>query len=245
MTRSHRLESQAVLDTLAPRGDDVPAATPGGRPGAMLSRTEIVLGVIKHSILTGELMPGQALVEAELAERLGVSKTPVREALKTLAGTGLIVMLPYKGATVREVDSEHARALYDMRLLLEPAAAGRAALAGVNLEAARAALDVADAADDAAERSLANRAFHRVLYAACGNPLLVKALDELRDQTALVSSAAWSGQAGHPASWRHEAREHRAILAAAQARDAVLVRALVRGHISSFLARNFPENEVG
>ncbi len=226
-----------MSDTLAPRAEAQPAA----RPGAAPSRTEAVLEAIKHSILTGELTPGQALVEAELAERLGVSKTPVREALKTLAGTGLVVMLPYKGATVREADSELARAVYDMRLLLEPAAAGRTTLARVNLAAAHAALDAADAAPDTAERALANRAFHRVLYAGCGNPLLVRQLDELRDQTALVSSAAWSSQ---PSSWEQEAKEHRAMLTAAEAGDAALVRALMRGHISSFLARNFPENEM-
>src|SRR5690348_2731624 len=84
------------------------------RPGALPSRTEAVLESIKHSILTGELKPGQALVETDLAEQLGVSKTPVREALKTLAGSGLVVMSPYKGAAVREVDQAHARCVYDM-----------------------------------------------------------------------------------------------------------------------------------
>jgi DNA-binding GntR family transcriptional regulator len=222
-----------VIDTRARRDD--------GRVYGHPSRTEVVLAAIKHGILTGELKPGQALVETELAERLGVSKTPVREALKTLAGTGLVMMLPYKGATVREVGGERARAVYDMRLLLEPTAAGRTTLAGTSLEEAHAALAAADVATDAAERSLANRAFHRVLYAGCGNLLLVKALDELRDQTALASSAAWSAS---PASWRQEAREHRAILMAAEARDAELVRTLMRGHISSFLARNFPESEA-
>lgn len=217
----------------------VNALISGQRSAAMPSRTEAVLGAIKHSILTGDFTPGQALVETELAERLGVSKTPVREALKTLAGTGLIVMLPYKGATVREVTRDLARAVYDMRLLLEPAAAGRSTLAGASLAAGHSALEAADAALDAAERSLANRAFHRVLYAGCGNPLLVKSLDELRDQTALVSSAAWSRS---PSSWQREAHEHRDILAAAETGDAELVRALMRGHISAFLARNFPEN---
>lgn len=222
-----------MSDALAPRDDP--------RPGAAPSRTEAVLDAIKHSILTGELKPGQPLVETELADRLGVSKTPVREALKTLAGSGLVAMLPYKGATVREVDRQVARAVYDMRLLLEPVAAGRTTLAGADLAAAHAALDAADAAADAADRSLANRAFHHVLYAGCGNPLLVKTLDELRDQTALVSSAAWSNR---PSSWQREAREHRAILTAAEAGDAELVRTLMRGHIGSFVARNFPETDA-
>lgn len=221
-----------MADILAPQGSSQPGVPP--------SRTEAVLESIKHAILTGELTPGQALVEAELAERLGVSKTPVREALKTLAGSGLVVMLPYKGVTVRRVDKALARAVYDMRLLLEPVAAGRATLSDQVLEEAGAALDVSDRAEDAADRSLANRAFHRTLYAGCGNPLLVKALDDLRDQTALVSSAAWARQP----SWEQEAREHREILAAARTGDRDLVRTLMRSHISAFVARNFPESDA-
>ncbi|HLM87553.1 MAG TPA: GntR family transcriptional regulator, partial [Streptosporangiaceae bacterium] len=65
-----------------------------GAAGALPSRTVAVLEAIKHAILAGELRPGQALVEADLAEVLGVSKTPVREALKTLAGAGLVTMNP-------------------------------------------------------------------------------------------------------------------------------------------------------
>ncbi|MEU3297491.1 GntR family transcriptional regulator [Streptomyces longwoodensis] len=208
------------------------------RPGSLPSRTEAVLDAIKHGILTGELKPGQPLVETELAARLGVSKTPVREALKTLAGTGLIIMSPYKGTSVREVDQALARSVYDMRLLLEPVAAVRtAATAHRSWDAAATALDAADRAADAAERSLANRDFHRALYAGCGNPLLVSSLDGLRDQTALVSSAAWAVRP----SWEMEAREHRAILHAAQSGKPELVGDLLRDHIGAFMARNFSQ----
>lgn len=213
------------------------------RPGTLPSRTEAVLEAIKHAILTGELTPGQALVETELAAGLGVSKTPVREALKTLAGTGLVTMSPYKGAAVREIDRAQARCIYDMRLLLEPVAAARAVavVAGHgDWSAARAALAAADQAADAADRSLANRAFHRAMYLACGNPLLVRTLDDLRDQTALVSAAAWARRP----SWDREAAEHRAILEAAERGDTEEVRDLMGSHISSFMARNFPEDEA-
>ncbi|WP_405009984.1 GntR family transcriptional regulator [Kitasatospora sp. NBC_01539] len=211
------------------------------RPGSLPSRTEAVLESVKHAILVGELKPGRPLVETELAARLGVSKTPVREALKTLAGTGLVTMSPYKGASVREVDQALARSVYDMRLLLEPAAAARTA-AGANRSWGEAAdaLDRADRAADAAERSLANRDFHRALYAGCGNPLLIGCLDGLRDQTALVSSAAWAVRP----SWEMEAQEHRAILQAAQSRKPDLVDDLLRAHIGAFVARNFPENSA-
>ena len=214
-----------------------------GAAGALPSRTVAVLEAIKHAILAGELRPGQALVETDLAEVLGVSKTPVREALKTLAGAGLVTMNPYKGAVVRVVDSEQARHVYDARLLLEPEALARAVAGGHDWRPAHQALAHADSARDQAERSLANRAFHRELYAGCGNPLLVRMLDDLRDQTALVSVAAWRHEPdwlAHP-SWEHEAAEHRAVLQAAENGDAQRAAALLRGHIASFVARNFPE----
>jgi len=220
-----------------------------GAAGALPSRTVAVLEAIKHAILAGELKPGQALVETDLAEVLGVSKTPVREALKTLAGAGLVTMNPYKGAAVRIVDDEQARYVYDARLLIEPVALSRAIAlkgageAGGDWRSAHRALQRADHAAGQAERSLADRDFHRELYAGCGNPLLTKMLDDLCDQTALVSAAAWRHEPGgqHLPSWEHEAAEHRAVLQAAEDGDAGRAAALLRGHITSFVARNFPE----
>jgi DNA-binding GntR family transcriptional regulator len=206
-----------------------------GSVGAIPPRTVAVLDAIKHAILSGELEPGQSLVEAELAQALGVSKTPVREALKTLAGAGLVTMSPYRGAAVRAIDSGTASAIYDMRLLLEPEAVRRAVDAGASWQEAGRALARSDAAAGQAERSLANRDFHRGLYLGCGNPLLVRALDDLRDQTALLSAAAWQ----RSASWQQEAAEHRAILAAAQAGQAERAAALLRTHITDFAARTF------
>jgi DNA-binding GntR family transcriptional regulator len=223
------------------------AAVPGpafltGAAGALPSRTVAVLGAIKHAILTGELRSGQALVETDLAEVLGVSKTPVREALKTLAGAGLVTMNPYKGAAVRVVDNQQARHVYDVRLLLEPEALGRAVTRGHDWQPAHTALARADQAADQAERSLANRAFHRELYAGCGNPLLARMLDDLRDQTALVSVAAWHREPDwlQTPSWEHEAAEHLAVLQAAERGDAECAATLLRRHITAFVARNFP-----
>ena len=207
--------------------------------GAVPSRTVVVLDAIKHAILTGELRPGQGLVETDLAGMLGVSKTPVREALKTLAGAGLVTMSPYKGATVRAVDDDLVRSVYDLRLLLEPEAVRRAVRRGTcRTGPARAALDRAAQAGDRADRSLANRDFHRALYLGCGNALLAAVLDDLRDQTALVSAAAW--QRAPSPTWRTEAAEHDAILRTAEAGDGAAASTLLRAHIESFLTRNFP-----
>jgi DNA-binding GntR family transcriptional regulator len=203
------------------------------------SRSTAVLDAIKHAIITGELRPGQALVETDLAGLLGVSKTPVREALKTLAGAGLVTMSPYKGAAVRIVDDATARHIYDLRRLLEPEALARAVTARAgDWPAAAAALDRAEAAADEADRSLATRDFHRTLYASSGNPMLTGILDSLRDQTALVSAAAWRHD---PPSWADETAEHRAILGAATAGDAAGAAALLRAHIEAFALRNFPD----
>jgi DNA-binding GntR family transcriptional regulator len=207
-----------------------------GAAGALPSRTVAVLEAIKHAILAGELSPGQPLVETDLAERLGVSKTPVREALKTLAGAGLVTMSPYKGATVRIVGDDEARHLYDVRLLLEPEALSRSVAAGNDWAPARAALARAGRSTDLAERSLANRDFHAALYARCGNPLLIGMLADLRDQTALVSAASWRRNP----SWECEAAEHRAVLEAAEAGEAARAASLLRTHIASFSQRNFP-----
>ncbi len=214
-----------------------------GAAGALPSRTVAVLEAIKHAILVGELKSGRSLVETDLAAVLGVSKTPVREALKTLAGAGLVTMHPYKGAVVRTFDDEQARHIYDLRLLLEPEALGRAVTGQHDWRPAHDALDRADASADQAERSLANRDFHRELYAGCGNPLLVRMLDDLRDQTALVSAAAWRDDPTSPPlvpSWEHEAAEHRSVLHAAETGDAGRAARLLRRHIASFVQRNFP-----
>lgn len=205
-------------------------------PSALLpasSRTGLVVEALRRSILTGELSAGQPLVETELARRFGISKTPVREALKTLVGAGLVTMSEYKGATVRVVDEEMARSVFDVRSLLEPVAVARTVERGLDVELAQDALDRASSAADEAERSLANRDFHQLLYSNCGNPVLIDMLNGLREQTALISVNAWTQQP----SWDQEAAEHSEILAAARNGDAGRAAELVLDHIHSFEVR--------
>ncbi|KAA9148117.1 GntR family transcriptional regulator [Amycolatopsis acidicola] len=205
----------------------------------LANRTDRALAVIRRGILTGRLRPGQQLVEADIAQMLGMSKTPVREALKALVGSGLVELTRYKGAIVRELNAESAGAIYDLRLLLEPEAVRRAVALLTDFSPAETALERAFAAGengDVAEMSLANREFHRALYLECGNPLLVATLDGLKDQAALVSVSGWRSAGG----WRVEAEEHRAILAAAQAGDAIGAAAALRAHITGFVDRVMP-----
>jgi DNA-binding GntR family transcriptional regulator len=207
------------------------------------SRTELVLEEIRRAILTRRLLPGQPLVEMELASQLGVSKTPVREALKILSGSGLVTFSPYKGASVRVVDRSLAMAVYDVRLLLEPEAVGRAVRNQVDFAAAASALESAAAAiesGDHAELSLLNRAFHQAMYFGCGNPLLISVLDDLRDRAALISVVGWETSP----SWEIEWQEHQAILAVATAGEDDKATELTRRHIQGFLDRMIDTMEL-
>jgi DNA-binding GntR family transcriptional regulator len=205
----------------------------------LANRTDRALSVVRRGILTGRLRPGQQLVESDIAEMLGMSETPVREALKTLVGSGLVALSRYKGAVVRELDAASAAAIYDLRLLLEPEAVHRAVGGSADFAPAAEALDravAAGAAGDAVGMSLANREFHGSLYAGCGNPLLVSTLDGLKDQAALISISGWRSAGG----WMVEAEEHRAILAAARAGDAAGAAEALHAHIAGFVERVMP-----
>ena len=208
------------------------------------SRIELVLESIRRSILTNEFVPGDALVEAELAERMGVSKTPVREALKILSNTGLVQFIPFRGARVQEVDADFISEVCDLRLLIEPEAVRRsvAAPSPESLHEAAGVLKEAKSAVRAgnrAELSILNRKFHSLLYQECGNPLLRDVLDNLRDRTALISVIGWrNAQDSSPTpSYEVEWREHGAMLDAAQNNDADLAASLVESHIRRFFGR--------
>lgn len=210
------------------------SAVPG--LGALIapSRSTAITEALRQAILSGALPAGSALVEAELARQFGTSKTPVRDALRTLSGSGLVVFTEYRGAFVRAVDTEMAKNVFDVRRLLEPVAVTRAVQAGqFDVDSARDALELAARTTSAAERSSANRDFHQGLFSGCGNPLLVRTLTRLRDQTALISINVWDKS--H--SWKQEAAEHREILRAAENGKAERAGELVLQHINHFEQR--------
>jgi DNA-binding GntR family transcriptional regulator len=202
------------------------------------SRIDFVLAQIREAILARRFAPGQPLVETEIAKSMGVSKTPVREALKLLASSGLVTFVPYKGAFVREVDDKFIESVYDVRLLLEPEAVRRSIQRGNDVGLSQAAVFLEDArraaeAGDHAQTSILNRQFHAALYAACGSELLTDILDNLRDRAALVSVAGWEVAP----TWGIEWAEHRAVLTAALAGDADKAARLLREHLQGFLDR--------
>jgi DNA-binding GntR family transcriptional regulator len=201
--------------------------------------SDLVVDTIRSAILAGRLRPGETLVERRLAEQLGVSKTPVREALIALSATGLVTVSPNRGTTVREIDAHDVRQAYEVRVLLEPWAVARTVrrAGGAAADAARAALTEAGthlSAKDHVPLSLANGRFHRALYAECGNPLVVAQLDALQELAALGAVAMlWPQRA----TWRTEHAEHAEILDAVAAGAADRAERLTRRHVRQSVQR--------
>ncbi|GAA2941483.1 GntR family transcriptional regulator [Streptomyces enissocaesilis] len=196
------------------------------------SRTDRVRDALRQAILEGALPPGKALVERELAEMYGVSKTPVREALKQLQSTGLVEPNAYQGVSVRRPDNRLVQELYTARCAAEPEAVRLAAvrLGATPHAAARQALQEATALIGSGETrglGVANRRFHRALYTACDNGFLCGFLDQLQDLTAFVAGLGWRLRA----TWEEEAAEHAAILTAMEQGDGPLAERLTREHI--------------
>lgn len=207
------------------------------------SRTHVVTEAIREAILSGQLAPGDMLVEQDIALQLGMSKTPVREALRMLSASGLVTLSTFKGASVRIVDVELMRSVYEIRAVLEPEALKRSVTrrTGLNTDLALSTLEESSEAIDHAEYarlSLLNRKFHRIFYEQCGNPLLVEILDGLRDQTALISTVGWQLRS----SYVTELNEHRRILDAVMGgNDFDAAAEMLKEHIEHFQQVVAPE----
>lgn len=202
------------------------------------TRSDLVAASLRSAILSGRLGPGEVLVERRVADMLGVSKTPVREALIALTSSGLLTPTSNRGVAVRRLRVKDVLGIYEIRMLMEPWAAAGVVEAGmVDMAAAETALEDSSQAvevDDHVGLSLANRRFHRSLYARCQNELAVRTLDDLQDLTALGTvSLLWE----HWPTWRDEEVEHREIFEAAKAGGSTQVENLLRNHIGRSVAR--------
>jgi len=142
---------------------------------------------LRGAIQRGEFDPGTRLVEQRLAEELGVSRTPVREALYRLEREGLVTKVPHKGIVVREQDPEELKEVLELRGLLEGHAAALAAKKGDEelfdeLEEILKRSEEALEKNDIDELVKLNTQFHETLYRRCGNHKLLELIKDLRDQ---------------------------------------------------------------
>lgn len=193
---------------------------------------EGVYGVLLSEIRAGVLPPGARLRETEIAERLGVSRTPVREALRLLEADRIVEHRPRSGAHVCRLDYAEIMELYAMRAALEATAARFAARATSDVEiAALRALnaDFAAARGDALRAYEINRRFHGALHDAAKNRFLMRALNGLEKTLMVLGPTTLLD----PERVDEAAREHEAVLDALTAQDGPGADALMRAHIEA------------
>ena len=148
---------------------------------------DVVFKTLRQAILKGELEPGERLMEIQLAERLGVSRTPIREAIRKLELEGLVLMIPRKGAEVAKISESNLRDVLEVRRSLEELAAELAcqrmdAEALKDLEDAQKAFIQAVESGETMTMAEADEHFHDVIYMGTGNTRLVQILNNLREQ---------------------------------------------------------------
>lgn len=193
-----------------------------------------VYQMILDAIDAGELPGGTRLVETELAERFGVSRTPVREALKQLEAQG-VAAVEGRRLVVAKLDHDQLGELYEVRGVVEGLAARLAARHAAPEEIAQLrAMVEADAAllDNPAALSRANKRFHRQLHRASHNRYLNRMLQDMRRALALLSTTTLSV----PGRSAESVAEHDAIIRAIEARDEDAAAAAARCHISNAYA---------
>jgi DNA-binding GntR family transcriptional regulator len=194
------------------------------------SRADLVYDSLRDAIWEGRVARGERIREEDVARSLGVSRTPVREALQRLQRRGLLTNRLGRGLVVAELSRREVIELYAMREILEGSAARFAAqhAAGPEIEIVyRLQRELAEAPDDALLLVKLNRRFHQAIYDAAHNQYLTQALDALHDSLALLHSATFRA----PNRRRDSDDEHRRIVAAIERHDADAAEAIARAHI--------------
>ena len=179
----------------------------------------------------GRLSPGERLRETELAERLGVSRTPVREAIRQLEADGIVAHIPRQGASIRRLDYAEVMELYEMRAVLEGTAARLAARAASDIE-------IEELCDmnrqlgtlgNVPEAFTLNRQFHSALLEAARNRFLARSIQALQKALLILGPTTLTQ------SDRSEkaVEEHADILDAIKGRDGTRAEAAMRAHIEA------------
>ena len=199
-----------------------------------MSIREQTLDTLRDAILSGELKPGQALTEMDLSRQLGVSRAPIREALRILNSEGLVETIPYHGTTVSRLTKDDIEEIYGMRILLESYAMERVIAVG-DAEAMgrlRAMVDGMVRSGDSGDLKTVNeldRDFHDALIEMGAHTLLLSMWQmvamKVRQVMALVNR--------RNTDLTQIARNHLPLLDAMEAGDVARAQEILRGHIAS------------
>ncbi|MGW6472087.1 GntR family transcriptional regulator [Streptomyces nigra] len=190
---------------------------------------------VKQGVLERRYEGGTLLTEGELADAVGVSRTPVREALLRLEAEGLLKLYPKKGALVLPVSAQEIKDVVETRMLVEEHAARKAVPAPPGLlERLEELLDrqkAQAAAGDLAGAAVTDRCFHAEIVRSGGNEILSRLYDQLRDRQLRMGAAVMHS---HPDRIAKTLGEHEEILTALRSGDAQAAVELVHRHIDWF-----------
>jgi DNA-binding GntR family transcriptional regulator len=196
----------------------------GGAPAARRAYAEV-----KERLLNGRFAGGTLLSENEIAQRLGLSRTPVRQAFVQLEAEGLLELYPRRGALVVPISASEADDVLEARLLIEQHAARRAAVAAPAEEMRAAIAEQEASLSEPGVRFIqADRRFHLAIVAAAGNRILTRQYEGLRDRHQRIAAATL---ARDPARRERFLDEHRAIAAALERGDGDAAAALLGEHL--------------
>lgn len=148
---------------------------------------DVVFNTLRQAILRGEMEPGERLMEIQLAQKLGVSRTPIREAIRKLELEGLVVMIPRKGAEVAHITEKDMKDVLEVRCTLEELAVSLACKKTTpekiaELKKANKVFEAAIVSKDVVSIVEADVQFHDTIYAMAGNQRLIQIINKLREQ---------------------------------------------------------------
>ena len=208
---------------------------------------DVVFNTLRQAILKGELKPGERLMEIQLAERLGVSRTPIREAIRKLELEGLVLMIPRKGAEVAKISARSLRDVLEVRRALEELAielaCQRMSEEDVgNLQKAQEDFKKAIAEGDAMKIAETDEHYHDVIYEGTQNAKLIQMLNNLREQMYRYRLEYIKDEDKR----KILVLEHEKILKTVRERKVAEAKEAVREHIDNqeiTVARNITEKE--
>lgn len=203
------------------------ASLPGPRRPA--TTPDLIAEAVRDDIQAGAFPPGAALRQEDLAARFGVSRIPVRDALRRLQAEGLVELLPNRGAFVSRLSPDEIREVYDMRVLLEGDLIARAARAMTpeRLAVLRRAMDQAEHAAGRPDWQVLDDAFHGALYAPAGRPRQLALVEHLRGVVQRYV-ADYGRLAEETPRWL---ADHRAMVEACERADGDAARAALERHL--------------
>lgn len=196
---------------------------------------DLVFNTLRQAILKGELKPGERLMEIQLAEKLGVSRTPIREAIRKLELEGLVIMIPRRGAEVAKISHKSLQDVLEVRGALEELATDLACQR-ISDEELKELTDAEDHFKKVVENNgtemeiaEADEAYHDIIYKATRNDKLIQMINNLREQMYRYRLEYIKDEAQRGTL----INEHESILEAIRIRDIIRAKTLMKEHIDN------------